>query len=141
VRRALALLLVVVAGCGGDEPASTTELHLEPGCRVTAGPCTAAGEGLHVELQLPPTPATLKPMEVKVRIAGAPVEPPLLELSMIGMDMGDNRYRLLEDGPGAWRATVVLPVCTRGRADWTADVTFSTHGVRYRARFPFSTGE
>ncbi len=136
-----ALMVLVLAGCGGgNESANFTTLHTDPACDVTAGPCAATGEGLRVELQLPPAPVALKPMVVMVRTAGVQVEAPVLELSMIGMDMGDNRYRMLAEGGDSWRATVVLPVCIQDRADWIGDVTFSARGVRYRARFPFSTG-
>ena len=137
-----ALTLLIVAGCGGgNESANFTELHTDPACDITAGPCVATGDdGLRIELQLPPAPVALKPIEVKVRTAGARVEAPVLDLSMIGMDMGDNRYRLLAQGDDAWRATVVLPICIQDRADWIAAVTFSARGGRYRARFPFSTG-
>lgn len=134
----IVLILPLLVSCG-SAPEPVVTLNAPPGCVATAGPCMATVEGLRVELQLPPAPEPLKPFQARVNITGKAVTAPVLELSMVGMDMGDNRYRLVADN-GDWTATVVLPVCTMGRADWVADVTFSADGTHYRARFPFSTG-
>lgn len=139
MKRWMLLLLPLLVSCG-NEPETAVTLNVPPGCVVTAGPCAASAEGLRVELQLLPLPEPLKPFQARVTITGKVVTAPVLELSMIGMDMGDNRYRLVADKDGTWTATVVLPICTTGRADWIADVTFSADNARYRARFPFSTG-
>lgn len=138
----LLLSLPLLVSCGGEpDDGAVTVLNPPPGCIVTAAPCAVtAVDGLRVELQLPPAPEPLKPFQARVNVTGKPISSPVLELSMIGMDMGDNRYRLVADKDGSWTATVVLPVCTLGRADWVADVIFSADGTRYRARFPFSTG-
>lgn len=39
--------------------------------------------------------------------------------AMAGMEMGLNRYRLLQQADGLWAAQITLPVCARGRNDWT----------------------
>lgn len=139
--RLLLLALPLLPACGSPDTTVMTELNATSACDVTATPCAAADDGVQVVLRLPPAPAPLKPFEAQVRIIGREIQNPVLALSMLGMDMGDNRYRLMRAGEGAWNATVVLPVCTLGRADWVADVTFSADGTRYRARFPFSTGK
>lgn len=52
---------------------------------------------------------------------------------MSGMQMGLNRYRLLADGPGRWKAEITLPVCTEARNDWV--MTLDVDGQRYQLQF------
>jgi hypothetical protein len=53
--------------------------------------------------------------------------------AMRGMEMGLNRYRLLSDGKGRWKAEVMLPVCVQGRGDWL--MLLETAGERYEVPF------
>lgn len=52
---------------------------------------------------------------------------------MRGMEMGFNRYRLLPDGVGRWRAEVMLPACIQGRKDWL--LLLEANGNRYLLPF------
>ena len=52
---------------------------------------------------------------------------------MRGMEMGFNRYRLLPDGAGHWRAEVMLPACIQGRKDWL--LLLEANGNRYQLPF------
>ncbi|MDN0084421.1 hypothetical protein QU487_16925 [Crenobacter sp. SG2305] len=95
-------------------------------CGVLTEGCALPGGGT---LRLAAAPSYRIPFEL--RLAGVSAkQAPSVEFSMVGMDMGFNRYRLVEDGLGGWRAKVTLPVCTSGGHDWLA--TLSVDGKRYR---------
>lgn len=55
-------------------------------------------------------------------------DPPRVDLSMRGMDMGWNRVRLDRGEDGAFRGTGVFVRCPAGRADWEAEVTVPGKG-------------
>lgn len=52
---------------------------------------------------------------------------------MRGMEMGLNRYRLIPDDAGHWRAEVMLPACIQGRKDWL--LLLEANGNRYQLPF------
>lgn len=53
---------------------------------------------------------------------------------MNGMDMGFNRFDLVKQANGVWRADkVYLPLCTEARNDWT--VEWSVDGTKFQAEF------
>lgn len=52
---------------------------------------------------------------------------------MADMQMGLNRYRLLADGAGQWKAEIILPVCTEARTDWV--MTLDVDGRLYQLQF------
>jgi hypothetical protein len=55
---------------------------------------------------------------------------------MPGMDMGQNRYRLLPEGNG-WVGLVTLPICASGRSDWWVSVQVLGDEEQWEAGFPF----
>ena len=61
-------------------------------------------------------PQTMKPFQVRVETAHA--GDIHAGFAMRDMQMGLNRYRLLADGNGQWKADITLPVCTNSRSDW-----------------------
>ena len=61
-------------------------------------------------------PTPLKPFALTI-VAPAAREVHV-ELHMQGMEMGLNRYRLIRQANGEWRATITLPACVAGRRDW-----------------------
>jgi hypothetical protein len=52
---------------------------------------------------------------------------------MRGMEMGFNRYKLVEAEPGKWLGEVMLPACIQGRKDWL--VIVSADGKTYALPF------
>jgi hypothetical protein len=62
-----------------------------------------------------------------------------VDFSMVDMDMGLNRYRLVRGEDGLWRGNAMLPVCTTGRRDWLATVEIADDGTAYAAEFFFET--
>lgn len=108
------------------KPAQAAELPLQAlSCGTVTEGCALPGGGT---LRLASPPSYRAPFEL--RLAGINAkQAPSVEFSMVGMDMGFNRYRLVEDGQGGWRARVTLPVCASGGRDWVA--TLSVDGRRY----------
>jgi hypothetical protein len=102
--------------------------------------CEATGAGERMRFSMAGV-RTMQPAAVSLRWEGAAVESVTVSFTMVGMDMGDNRYRLLPDGQGGWNGQAVLPVCVKGRSDWVAEVTLKEQGGAIRtARFPLTVG-
>jgi hypothetical protein len=100
--------------------------EMDPSCRLADGPCTVelpGGERVALTVEPEGAPAAT-PLSVRVTTRGAAV-PRAIELSGVDMNMGFFRHALhAAPGEGTWTATVVLPVCTRDRMAWRADVVF-----------------
>ncbi|MGD9787404.1 MAG: hypothetical protein AB7U30_05555 [Sulfuricellaceae bacterium] len=100
---------LLLAGCG-QQPAPVAQCP-DPmrGCRIAAG-------GVQADLRFASPPGTLRPFVLEVAAPGA--KSVAASFTMVGMDMGENRYKLLRTDSGPWRAEIVLPVCVAGRAEW-----------------------
>ncbi len=94
----------------------------------------------------PRPPVPLKEIDAAVQltrggepVAGADV---VVELSMPGMFMGDNRIPLRAAGDGRYAGKGALLRCSSGRRDWVAEVVIRLPGGgETRARFPFQAAE
>lgn len=76
-------------------------------------------------------PNVLKPFRISVEWPGA--REVHASFQMQGMEMGLNRYNLVETGPGKWRGEVMLPACIQGRNDWL--VVLSVDSKKYVLSF------
>ncbi len=121
--------------------AGTVVLEVEQPCDAAYQACVARGDALRLELVLGPPVIALEAFPVQLRvIAGdvlseaAAVE---LEFGMVGMDMGQNRYRLERQSDSDWSGTALLPVCTMGRRDWLARVRLTDGARAWTAEIPF----
>ena len=71
-----------------------------------------------------------------IEAAGVPSDVQSLSASfrMDGMEMGFNRFDLVKQADGSWRADkVYLPLCTAGRHDWV--VVWQADGAGFQAAF------
>ena len=93
-------------------------------CAALIQGCTLEQDKLFVKTDRAPTP--LKPFALTVRAPAA--QAVNVEVQMQGMEMGLNRYRLIRQANGEWRATITLPVCVTGRRDWL--MLIEADGVR-----------
>jgi hypothetical protein len=80
------------------------------------GTYTVATGGVAAEIRFASSPGALKPFVLEV--AAPEAKAVAATFAMVGMDMGENRYQLVRTDAGPWRASVILPVCVAGRADW-----------------------
>ena len=87
-------------------------------CLLSEGPCQVAGYTLEFK-DRPIRPLT--PIRVEMQ-AAANVSSVVLDLEMIDMDMGVNRFRLSQDAGGIWKGEIMIPVCATGRRDWIANM-------------------
>ena len=102
--------------------------NLLQGCHITLPSQT-------LQVKFSTAPNALKPFDLEVT---APAARGIhASLTMPGMEMGPNRYRLIAAGTGVWRAQVMLPVCVTGRRDWVLLLEVD----RARVRVPFSAGK
>lgn len=129
----LALLLMVIAAAiyfytrAPEVPQSIKLLY----CPTPVEGC--GDQNLHVVLAS--QPAVLKPFGVDVAMAGAHAIN--VSFAMDGMEMGLNRYRLLQKPDGRWHGDITLPVCAQGRSDWVARVDVDTAAGLQRYQFTF----
>lgn len=71
------------------------------------------------------SPQVLKPFELSIQWESenvVAVSEVYASFAMEGMEMGLNRYRLVQKSENLWVAEVTLPACVRGRADWIMQV-------------------
>ncbi len=122
--RVLLAALALAAGCSQE-----ARVPVLPCPDLRAG-CTLGG-GARVQTDVAPAP--LAPFVVTVQAPHA--REVAIGFEMEGMEMGPNRYRLVREPEGLWRARVLLPVCVSGRRDWLMVVEID--GVR--ERLPFTT--
>ncbi|VAW80720.1 hypothetical protein MNBD_GAMMA15-129 [hydrothermal vent metagenome] len=139
VRRGLLILVsLTFAACSDSdyELSPPQILRLEAGCDVRQG-CTGQSDGVSVAVRMTPHRTALKPFRIELS-SDANIEAVGLSLKMRGMEMGQNRYRLLRSDTGAWQSEVTLPVCTSGRSDWIAILDLHTSNRLYRLSVPFT---
>jgi hypothetical protein len=103
---------------------------------VVPVPCTdiVAGCALplaEASIRFDRQPDPLKPF--RITIAWPDAREVHASFQMRGMEMGFNRYKLVEAGPGKWRGEVMLPACIQGRKDWL--VVLSADGKKYALPF------
>lgn len=110
-------------------------------CDSAQTACAARGAGFAVELSLGPHVRPMQPFAIQLRAmqgqltSSAQVE---LQFRMQDMEMGQNHYRLVADEQGIWHGTAVLPVCSRGRSDWLAQLAIQDGGRHWLAMLPFT---
>jgi len=107
MRSLLLFAVIAVAGCAQQEAPVVACAALTQGCTLDQGKLFAKTDSV-------PTP--LKPFDLTVVAPTA--QEVHVEWHMQGMEMGLNRYRLIRQANGEWRATITLPVCVTGRRDW-----------------------
>ena len=135
------LCLVLLTACSDSsqdtQPSQT--LVLDGRCDVGSG-CTARGNGLSISVRMASPRSALKPFSVTLS-SDVALTAVTLSLEMQGMDMGQNRYRLLHTADGRWQAEVTLPACASGRSDWLANFELQAAAAHYRLGVPFTLGE
>lgn len=98
---------------------------------ISSGCASADGR---VRIRFDRQPETMVPFGLKVSAAATEV---YASFAMPGMEMGLNRYRLLPQDDGSWGAKITLPLCAKGRNDWTMvlEVTAPDGTARYTLVF------
>lgn len=132
--RCLFLLLLLTACVKKEE--------VRPDCGIDAGPCVRSAGGMTVTLDITPKPVkALRDLAFAVSlmrdsrpVGTAQVE---IDLTMPGMNMGENRVRLRHEGEGSYRGRGVIVRCSSGKKLWKASVIVTDEGRVATADFLF----
>jgi len=84
-------------------------------------------------------PQVMKPLHLNLHINRAEtIKNMHIDFSMQNMEMGLNRYRLIQaNQSGDWRAEVTLPICVQGRSDWNMLLEIEAGEKIHRFQLPF----
>ena len=111
-------------------------------CNPAKSVCVAADQDYAITLYFPEQVHYLKPFRMQVTTRGfsdIEIEAVNIEYTMVGMDMGLNRFTLksMSDDKGEQRyeGEGILPVCVSGRVDWLANANIITAEKIYNAEF------
>jgi hypothetical protein len=112
---------------------------------TVAEPCSVVGEGciaergaMKLRFRIVSEIQPMQPFEIELEVPDE-VDAAGVDFTMVDMDMGLNRYRLVRGEDGLWRGNAMLPVCTTGRRDWLATLEIADDGTVYVAEFFFET--
>lgn len=96
--------------------------------------CATRIAGRAVRLGMVGPLKALRPFQLWVTVPDA--KKMQASFTMVGMNMGFNRYVLIPDAAGIFHAQVTLPTCVSGRRDWV--MTLDIDGED-RLTVPFTT--
>ncbi len=113
-----------------------------PNCDPGRSVCVATDQNYSIALNFPEQVHYLKPFKMKVMLNGfgnEKIEAVNVDYTMVGMDMGLNRFTLLPvsgvKGQRSYAGEGILPVCVSGRVDWLANVQVTTEKKVVEASF------
>ncbi len=136
------LLRIGVALGGPDSPPQTINLPAAVNCDPVATVCSAGNDDITLSLRLSGEVHPLKPFTVELDLRGrvaATVNKVTVGFAMVGMDMGENAFKLVRGLDGAWRGQAMLPICSHGRRDWQVTVEAAGEAL-YTAAFNLQVG-
>ncbi|MFO1430804.1 MAG: hypothetical protein U1F76_11785 [Candidatus Competibacteraceae bacterium] len=135
----LLFLSIGAAYSGTDDSPQPVALQADENCDPVAIVCSAGNDDMTLNLHLAGEVRSLKPFTIELSLAGraaTTVNQVIVRFAMVGMDMGENAFKLARQADGTWKGQAMLPVCHHGRKDWRA--TVETSGERlYTAAFNF----
>ena len=115
---------------------------LDSNCNPARSVCVAADQKHSITLHFPEQVHYLAPFKMQVTTKGISkpgIDAVNIEYTMVGMDMGLNRFSLMPltdvKGQTLFEGEGILPVCVSGRVDWLANVEISTADMIYQAAF------
>ena len=154
MRKSLLLLIFVLLASGvayyaisnnnlRQKPSHRLKL-LDQNCNPGQSACVAADDDHSLTLFFPEQVHYLQPFKMQLTtqgISSSQIEAVNVEYTMVGMDMGLNRFSLIavNDAKGQQRyeGEGILPVCVSGRVDWLANARVITAEKVYEAVFAF----
>lgn len=134
------LCILLLAGSLLLSLACTRHESLRPDCTMNAGPCIKAVDGLTVSLDILPKPVRAMQdlsFDVQLEHLGRPAGASSVEvdLTMPGMQMGENRVRLQKVRDGRFQGRGVIVRCPSGQVLWKASVIVTGNGRVTNADF------
>ena len=129
----LAMLLLVGAVWIGSQSNNT-----QPAQRIACADISKGCEIDGIKLSFDHIPRVMQPFNLQMELQDA--SEVHASFAMQGMEMGLNRYRLLQKTGNLWGAKIILPVCVRGRSDWLMLLEVKTAGGLQRYELAFKSG-
>lgn len=133
-------LSLFILACSSEKGEERRLLGTAEDCDAAITTCRVSSGDIMVSLSMGKDVRPLQPFLLNLDIEGGEVEAQsvVADFQMQGMEMGANRYRLIEQ-PDGWQAMVTLPLCTASRMDWLATIEFVLNGKPSQAVFLFHT--
>jgi hypothetical protein len=125
-------------------PLLNPPIHLRalpaPPCDIQQQACSVSfSDGSRLTLDIQPRPLkVLEMLQLHVTLNGVIADKVYIDFRGVDMNMGYNRPTLRALGQGHFQGSGVLPVCTRARMTWEANVLLNTTQGLYSAPFRFS---
>jgi hypothetical protein len=122
----------------GDNKAVAAAVS-DPSCDLQRRDCQGVfSDGGRITLSIEPRP--IQPLRsLRLRVTTEGVEPRAVAVNFSGvdMDMGYNRFSLIEQSPGDFQGSGMLALCIRERMAWEATVLAETVEGLVTASFRF----
>ncbi|UTW13588.1 hypothetical protein [Marinobacterium rhizophilum] len=118
------------------------DLITEPGCDLSAGPCSSRAAEQSMTLALSSGPAQAgSTVQFSLQLKAVPAQAVWLQLEGRDMYMGINRIPLEKsaDSPGLWHGTTELAICTTELMQWQVRVEATAAATPITALFEFSS--
>jgi hypothetical protein len=107
-------------------------------CGFDSTPCRIMLADSAVAIEVKGAVSPLQPFQIE--LLGQALSQVQVSFTMIGMDMGVNRFYFSHDTGDSWQAQVMLPVCSASRKDWLAEFLLKFEsGEQFLVQYPFNT--
>ncbi|MEW8029517.1 MAG: hypothetical protein AB2792_07610 [Candidatus Thiodiazotropha sp.] len=109
-------------------PNAVLKAAVDPTCDLRAGACvTQLNDGGSVTFSIEPREIpVVKPLQLKVNLAGIRAKSIDVDFSGVDMNMGFNRTRLSSVADDVFSGQAMLPVCVWDAMEWEAQVLIDT---------------
>ena len=125
-----------------SNPAIVISVNNNTECDLLSSPCTYIIENKKIRLEFLTKVRTLKSFKLKAKLFGfkSSIKKIKSDFSMKSMSMGLNSFQFkrvaLEESTSSWLSTILLPICTSQRTDWTMLVEIETENNIYQLSLP-----
>lgn len=127
--RTLLVVTILMVSCSQQPTPNEIKLN----CPNLLSACTHAP----LTVSFNQTPSVLKPFKVRAHFPQA--SQVTADVVMQGMAMGLNRYQFKSVGQDVFEATIILPVCVQGRADWVMYLEVKRDDEVLQYQLPFNS--
>jgi hypothetical protein len=109
-------------------PSTAFKAAVDPACDLRTDACsTRMDDGSRVTFSVEPKDIpVMKPLQLKVSLAGISANGIEVDFSGVDMNMGFNRVKLNRDDEGIFSGEAILPVCVWDAMEWEAQVLLNT---------------
>lgn len=106
-------------------------------CQPLGAGCEAVFSGSVLQFRISSPVVAMRPFVTSVATQ-ADIREMYIQFRMRDMDMGIQRYKLVNNGNGLWQSEAVLPVCGTGRSDWVVTLAVRDQETWWHAEFDFA---